>query len=70
MNTLDFMQTDPEMRVYNKSPRKYASIALQVDLCMAHSRRPCAGGECDEDPCPRHQRTPQVVSRYLRLKLK
>ena len=69
MNTLDYIKNDPEMKVYQSG--RYSSTARQVSLAMEISRRPCAGGECDEGaPCPRHQRTLQVVSRYLRLKLK
>jgi hypothetical protein len=68
MNTLEFMDSNPEIRVYNSSPAKYARIAKQVELCMAHGRKRCAGGECDEAPCLRHGRTARVVSRYMRLR--
>lgn len=69
MNTLDYMKTDPQMRVYNEHRESYAHIANLIDICEAHFHRPCAGGECDMgDPCPRHARTPGVAERYLRLK--
>jgi hypothetical protein len=69
MNTLEFMESNPEIRVYNSGRGNYARIANQVDLCMAHGRKRCAGGECDEDvSCMRHGRTARLVSRYMRLK--
>ncbi len=49
-------------------PVQAASIARQVDLAMAFDRRPCLGNGCDEDRCPRHERTTAVVARYLRMK--
>lgn len=54
--------------LYRTNPRRYASIAEMVDLAMRLDARPCTGNGCDEDRCPRHERTTQVVDRYLRLR--
>ena len=54
-----------EMEIYQKG--RYAEAARWVDLAMLHGSKPCIGGGCDlDDPCPRHERTPDVVNRLIR----
>lgn len=63
------------MTVFTDSERyfcergRYGEIASKVDLCMAHTDRPCVGGECDEGArCERHRRTGAVVERVTRMR--
>lgn len=59
------MLTEAERYFYDRGV--YGSTALKVDLAMAHTDRPCVGGECDSAaPCERHRRTAQVVERLTR----
>lgn len=55
---------DPE--AFFKTPRNdYATIAHKVDLSLLMSGRPCVGQPCDlDEPCVRHIRTLDVVSRF------
>jgi hypothetical protein len=58
-------EDDPQLAAYYRGT--YAYIARSVDLAMRHMERPCVGVVCDLDaPCPRHERTGEVVQRYLR----
>ena len=58
-----------ELKVLRDMPTKYSYIANQVDLAMKHGDKPCIGNECDLDsPCTRHERTIDVVNRYMRMK--
>lgn len=59
--------TDAESYFYDRG--MYGEIAAKVDLCMAHTDRPCLGGECDDEhACERHQRTGRVVERLTRMR--
>ena len=61
------MLTEAERYFYERG--RYGEIASKVDLCMAHTDRPCVGGECDDDaPCERHRRTGAVVERVTRMR--
>lgn len=58
-----------EAERYFCSRGRYGEIAAKVDLCMAHTDRPCVGGECDDDArCERHRRTGAVVERVTRMR--
>jgi hypothetical protein len=57
--------SDPETQVRVLHPERYASIARLVDVSMWHDEKPCRGGRCDEDRCPRHERFD--ARRYVRL---
>lgn len=48
---------------------RYGSTARLVDLCMAHQRKRCLGGECDDTGhCERHARTVRVAERLVRMR--
>lgn len=61
------MSHEAEMELYRRG--RYAATEASVALCMTHSDKRCAGGECDgEGTCDRHRRTPEIVSRLERLR--
>jgi hypothetical protein len=58
---------DSQMWLYANRRSQYAKIARKVELCSAHTWKPCLGDGCDVDgACKRHSRTVEVVHRYLR----
>lgn len=64
------MMSDAELRYLERyGPVKYARTARLIDVCMRLSSRPCTRGDwCDEgSPCARHERTPRVAERYVRM---
>lgn len=61
------MLTESERHMYGRG--RYGEVANLVDICMAVSSRPCAGGSCSEDhACPRHFRAPEVADRLARMR--
>lgn len=70
MKDIDNIQ-DPQLRYYYKHPQKYAETARAIDLCMFIGKKPCVGYSCDLDaPCKRHDKTAEIVNRYLKMKCK
>ncbi len=53
---------------HEPEPVYSANVYRLTHHSMRLERRPCVGGECDDEQrCPRHERIPAVATRYERL---